>query len=331
MDSTQLFWTQIGAGVSTLIFAGMLFQLFRLRGKIDAATRWTPVEGVVIASEIETPSAHVSDDQSDSTPIVRDRYQAGGRAFEGNRIRIGGEPMTTRMDATRLAARYPVGATVDVHVDPGDPQNAVLDPSQAGNLVAQSVLAVTFGVIAAVLLAHAFAGRVIYAGNGVPMFALLLPALAFIAAAAGLLSFLRARRLAQASLGWPTAAGRITSSKVIEEWVEDTRDEKDSRVRKKPRYQVDLRYAYRVGRRDFVGVTPGWGWTGIYGLRDPAEKEAGQYRVGADVTVHYDPHHPANAVIDPAGKQGATAPLVFAAACIVVGAILSYFMVVAGF
>jgi hypothetical protein len=75
-----------------------------------------------------------------------------------------------------MAARYPVGAIVDVHVEPANPGNAVLDPAETGTLTART-LAATFGIIAAVLIAHAIAGQVLYSSNGVPLFAFLLPAL----------------------------------------------------------------------------------------------------------------------------------------------------------
>ena len=83
---------------------------------------------------------------------------------------------------------------------------------------------------------------------------------------------------------------------MIEEWIEDHRDDDKQTRRKIPRYQVDLRYAYRVGQRDFVGINPNFGWTGIYGLRELAEKAAGQYRPGQPVRVYYDPQRPANSV-----------------------------------
>jgi len=331
MDSTQFLWTQVAAGISTLLFGGMLFNLIRLRGRIGAAAGWTSVEGVIIASDVKAPPAHASDDLNDATPVVQYRYRVGDREFEGDRTRIGGEPLTTRTLASRLAARYPVGAIVDVHVDPNDPTNAVLDPSETGNLAAQTALAVTFGVIAAVLIAHAIAGRVLYAGNGVPLFAFLLPAAAFAAAIGALMSFVRMRRLASASFGWPTVAGTIKSSTVIEELIEDRRNDDNKQIKKIPRYQVDLRYAYRVGRRDFVGLNPNWGWTGIYGLRELAEKAASQYQPGQAVTVYYDPQRPANAVLDPGGRAGSFAPLVFGAISAVVGATLLSFFLLVGF
>jgi hypothetical protein len=332
MDHTHLFWTQIAAATCTLLFGAMLFNLIRLRGRIGAAANWPAVEGVIIASAVDAPAAHLSDDLNDASAIIRYRYRVGALQLEGDRTRIGGEALTTRMLATRMAARYPVGATVDVHVDPADPANAVLDPAETGTLTGQTALTLTFGIIASVLIAHAIAGRVLYSGNGVPLFAFLLPALAFVAAIAALLSFVRIRRLASASMSWPTAAGIIKSSAVIEEWIEDRRDDDKQEIRRKiPRYQVDLRYAYRVAQRDFVGVNPNFGWTGMYGLRDVAEKAAGQYRPGQPVTVYYDAQHPANSVLEPSARGGTYAPLVFGAISAVVGGVLLSFFLLVGF
>jgi hypothetical protein len=97
------------------------------------------------------------------------------------------------------------------------------------------------------------------------------------------------------------------------------------------RYQVDLRYANRVAQRDFVGLNPNFGWTGIYGLRELAEKAAGQYRCGQPVTVYYDPQRPANSVLEPSARSGTYAPLVFGAIGAVVGAALLSFFLLAGF
>jgi hypothetical protein len=124
LDAHQLLWTQIAAGVCLLIFGGLLFNLFRMRGGMRAASTWSKVEGVIIASMVQQP------------------------------------------------------------------------PS---------------GLIAAVLVAHAIAGRVLYTGNGVPLFAFALPAVAILVAVFSVVSFARGRRLASASARWPTVSGTITS------------------------------------------------------------------------------------------------------------------------
>jgi hypothetical protein len=331
LDAHQLLWTQIAAGVCLLIFAGMLFNLFRTRSQMQAAGEWDKVEGVITVSMVDQPAAHVSDDLNDATPVVRYRYRTGGQDFEGDRIAVGGQPMMTRVLAGKLIARYPVGARVDVHVDPNDPKNALLEPAQQGNLAARLAFTIVFGFIAAVLAAHSIAGHVLYTGNGVPLFAFALPILALLGAVFGVAAFIRGRRLASASARWPTVAGIVTTSGVIEEVIEDKSNDDKSFIRKIHRYQVDLRYAYQVGKRDFVGTAAGWGWTAIYGLRDVAEKAASQYQMGQPVTVYYDPEQPGNAVLEPDNRQGSLAPLIAAAICAVAGGALLAFFVKAGF
>jgi hypothetical protein len=331
LDAHQLLWTQIAGGICLLIFGAMLFSLFRLRSQILAASRWDKTEGVIIVSRVEQPPSHLSDDLNDASPVVRYRYRAGGQEIESDRIGVGGQPLTTRVLAGRQIARFPVGARVDVYVDPNDPNNALLEPRQQGNLAAQLAFTITFGIAAGILVAHGIAGHVLYTGNGVPLFAFVLPIVALLAAVFSVVSFSRTRLLASASARWPTVPGIITTSGVIEEAIEDQSNRDKSQIRKIHRYQVDLRYAYQVGKRDFVGTTANWGWTGVYGLRELAEKAAGQYTNGQPVTIYYDPEQPGNAVLEPDSRQGSMAPLIFGAISAVAGSAILAFFIKVGF
>jgi hypothetical protein len=331
LDAHQLLWTQIAAGVCLLIFAGLLFGLLRTRGQMQAARSWTSTEGVIIASGVEQPPSHVSDDLNDASPVIRYRYRADGHDLESDQVRIGGQPMTTRVLAMRQVARYPVGARVDVYVDPNNSAAALLEPGQQANVIAQLAFTITFGFIAAILVAHALAGKVLYTGNGVPLFAFALPVVALLAAVFSIVAFVRGRQLASASSRWPTASGTITTSDVIEETLEDNSNTNKAIIRTIHRYQVDLRYAYQVGKRDFVGTAANWGWTAVYGLRELAETSAGQYRQGQPVTVYYDPEQPGNAVLEPDSRKGSMTPLVFGAIAAVTGAALLAFFIKGGF
>ena len=331
LDPHQLLWTQIAAGICLLLFGGMLFNLLRMRSRMRAASRWDKIEGVIIVSRVDQPSVHVSDDLNNATPIIRYRYRVGGKDLESDQVRVGGVPLMTRVLAGGLVARYPVGAHVDVHIDPDDPRNALLEPAQQSNLGALIAFTVVFGFIAAVLTAHSLAGHVLYSSNGVPLFAFGLPILVLLGAVMGVVAFIRGRRQASASARWPTTAGTITTSGVIEEAIEDKENDDKSFIRKIYRYRLDLRYAYQVNKRDFVGTTANWGGTAIYGLRELAEKAASQYSVGQPVTVYYDPEQPGHAVLEPDNRQGSLAPLVFAAICAVLGGLFLTFLIKVGF
>ena len=145
LDPQHLLWTQIAAGVCLLIFAGQLFNLFQMQSQMRAAANWEMTEGVITVSRVDQPPSHVSDDQDDASPVIRYRYQAGGRDFESDRIMLGGQPLTTRVLALRQAARYPVGARVGVYVDPKDSSNALLEPSQKKNFAGMLVVFLKFG------------------------------------------------------------------------------------------------------------------------------------------------------------------------------------------
>jgi hypothetical protein len=118
---------------------------------------------------------------------------------------------------------------------------------------------------------------------------------------------------------------------VIEETIEDTSKDDQSFVRTINRYQVDLRYAYEVGKRDFVGSIVNWSWGTVYGLREQAETVAGRYVQGQGVTVYYDPEEPRNAVLEPGSRKGAMAPLVFGVVAAVIGAVTLKFLLQFGF
>ena len=189
------------------------------------------------------------------------------------------------------------------------------------------MFAIVFGFIAAILTAHSIAGHVLYTSNGAPLFVFGMPILALLGAVASVVAFIRGRRQARASLRWPTVAGTITTSDVIEEAIEDKSNDDKSFIRKIYRYQVDLRHAYQLGKRDFVGTAPNWGGTAIYGLREMAEKAASRYSVGQPVTVYYDPEQPGNAVLEPESREGSLTLLIVAVLCAVTGGLfLAFFL-----
>lgn len=333
LDAQGLMWTQIAAGISALLFGLMLFNLARMRGQMQAARSWDKVEGVITVSTVDQPATHVSDDRNDAKPIIRYRYHAGGEELESDRIFVGGIAMTTKALATKLTGRYPVGAHVDVYVDPKRPAEALLEPAAPQNVAALVAFSIVFGLIATTLTAHSVAGHVLYADNGVPLFAFVIPIIVLIGGVFCVAEYVRTRRLASASLRWPTATGRITHSDVIEEIIEE-KTEHDNRPTTSKlvyRYQVDLRYAYKVDKRDFIGTEADWCGTMVSGLREVAEEAAAKYRPGKTVKVYYDPERPGHAVLEPASRKGALGPLIGAAVCAIVGGLFLTLLIKVGF
>jgi hypothetical protein len=174
---------------------------------------------------------------------------------------------------------------------------------------------------------------VLYADNGVPLFAFALPIIVLVGGVFCVAEYVRTRRLASASLRWPTASGRVTRCDVIEEIIEEKTDHDNRPTTSKlvHRYQVDLRYAYRVGKRDFIGTEVDWNGTMISGLREVAAEAAAKYRPGQSVKVYYDPDQPGQAVLEPASREGALGPLIGAAVCAVVGGLFLTILIKIGF
>ncbi|MET3911503.1 hypothetical protein ABID59_005867 [Bradyrhizobium sp. S3.3.6] len=333
LDAQHLMWTQIAAAVSVLLFGLMLFSLVRTWRLLQAARGWDKVEGIITVSRVDQPATHASDDRNDARPIIRYRYQAGGQELESDKIFVGGPTITTRVLAAKLAGRYPVGAHVDVYVDPKQPTETLLEPAEAQNVAALVAFAIVLGFIAATLTAHSLAGRVLYADKGVPLFAFALPIIVLVGGVFLVAEYVRTRRLASASLRWPTTAGRITRCDVIEEIIEEKtdHDDKPTTTELRHRYQVALRYAYRVGKRDFIGTEVDWGGTMISGFREVAEKAAARYHPGQNVKVYYDPDQPGQAVLEPASREGALGPLIGAAVCAIVGGSFLTILIKVGF
>ena len=104
--------------------------------------------------------------------------------------------------------------------------------------------------------------------------------------------YFRARRQAQASLGWPAVEGEILEAYVRRE--EETDADGEWRVT----YFPEVRYAYRVLGQEYVGNQITFG--GTLGGSSPARARAvvARYPEGERVTVYYNPDNPQEAVLE---------------------------------
>jgi Protein of unknown function (DUF3592) len=145
--------------------------------------------------------------------------------------------------------------------------------------------------------------------GGVPLFALMLPIGCTVIGILGLRNYLQTRRKLQLSAKWPTAAGTIMDSEVVESQNKETDDKGRETVNTE--YRVDIRFSYKVGSREFHSSNWKWGWTAIYADREKPEAIVAAYPVGKSVQVFYDPNEPATAVLEPPNPQGTFVQLVF--------------------
>ncbi len=112
-------------------------------GITDPKAGWREVSGTILKSEVRWEGEFYR-------PIVEYRYEVAGRSYRGDTIVRG--PLIQfnwKGPARRLVARFPVGASVTVYVDPANPWGASLQPGVDRNL--RWVL-ITFGIFALIFV-----------------------------------------------------------------------------------------------------------------------------------------------------------------------------------
>jgi len=114
------------------VFLGIIYFTKR---KMDTVAKWPYVMGTVKISTIEYRS---SDDGGANYPVVHYSYQVGGQPYEGYRIAPGGE--VGGVGAGKVAARYPVGAHVQVFYNPQKPSEAFLEKKAHGQILMWVIL-----------------------------------------------------------------------------------------------------------------------------------------------------------------------------------------------
>jgi hypothetical protein len=126
-------WTPYIVGGAVLLVA-LFMAAIALRRSLKArrARDWPAVPGQVVVSTIELRYGSAGGDGGGRTrawyPVVAYVYAVGGRHYQGRNIVVGGHVGTGwQGPAQRVAARYPVGATVPVYYDPANPADAVLE------------------------------------------------------------------------------------------------------------------------------------------------------------------------------------------------------------
>ncbi len=116
------------------VFLGILYFT---RRKMDAVAKWSYVMGTV---KISTTEYRDSGDSGAYYPVVHYSYQVGGQPYEGYRIAPGGE--VGGIGAGKVAARYPVGAHVQVFYNPQNPSEAFLEKKAHSQIIMWIVLIV---------------------------------------------------------------------------------------------------------------------------------------------------------------------------------------------
>jgi hypothetical protein len=98
---------------------------------------------------------------------------------------------------------------------------------------------------------------------------------------------------ARASASWPTADGVVMRSEVTRSTDSEGGDS----------YSPEVTYSYNVNNTNFVNDMIKFG-ENSYSSRRKADEIAGNYPVGKNVTVYYDPEKPERSVLEPGVSAG---------------------------
>jgi hypothetical protein len=95
------------------------------------ATRWPSVKGKIVRSEVEGFEERDRDGslQRSYRAAVEFSYAVHGQDYHSNQVKLALDLSGSKGFADGVVAKYPVGSTVDVHYEPSNPSNAVLEIS----------------------------------------------------------------------------------------------------------------------------------------------------------------------------------------------------------
>jgi Protein of unknown function (DUF3592) len=147
-DRAPLVAVTTGLGLAVSLFTAVF------AGAVRRACAWPVTQGRITAADVEGYRARHDSESGHRRsrilfkPGVTYTYEVDGRRYAGDRLTMGATVSASFPGfARRIAARYPVGGTVDVHYNPLDPGESVLRP--------RSVLHHLLWMIAAALFAFA--------------------------------------------------------------------------------------------------------------------------------------------------------------------------------
>jgi hypothetical protein len=131
------------AGILLLIAAVVVgYAALAIVSAARASRRWPTVPGRVVRSEVR-----------ENRPFIRYQYAMEGEEHEGRDVTWGGWPYPTARTAASRVRRYPAGAQVAVHYDPGHPTTiAILEPGFSLEVLYLPAVASALLVAAFVLL-----------------------------------------------------------------------------------------------------------------------------------------------------------------------------------
>lgn len=113
---------------ATCFGLALLLFFFSFRKMAKKAASWPSVRGRVVSSGVDS-FQKTEDGRTRTlyTAAVEYAYQVHGVDYHSRQINLGMTTSGSQSGAEKVAARYPQGASVDVHYEPENPSNAALE------------------------------------------------------------------------------------------------------------------------------------------------------------------------------------------------------------
>jgi hypothetical protein len=273
----------ITTAVLSLIASPLLWFGGRNLWNASASIRWPVAEGKIRTSEIREFLSGTSGDRNRTrnyTPSILFEYTVGGQQYSGRTVYRGqaaGDADAT--EAEVLHARYPEGATVEVHYEPRNPANSLLEPGIESDVFWLPGLGLAFLLPCVIYWVTFWMWGPLFEWPFMP--GELLAVGLCVAGLAMLVSGTQNLKLGWESKVWPTVSGVVVSSPF----------ESENR-------SPSLIYEYEVAGRKYRG---GLLQFGGLSLSNYAKDEAfvRRYAVGNAVPVAYRPAAPSISVLEP--------------------------------
>ncbi len=103
---------------------------WRTLQKNKLAAGWPTVPGVIISAELDSYVKRDEDGDVTTmyTPLITYEYQVDGQGYTNNRVRVQAYAATNMQSvSSKKLEEYPVGSQVEVHYDPLNPEDALLE------------------------------------------------------------------------------------------------------------------------------------------------------------------------------------------------------------
>ncbi|MCW5592764.1 MAG: DUF3592 domain-containing protein [Burkholderiales bacterium] len=268
--------------------------------EVRRAAAWARGSAEITKCEVvaETVSRSGQASRVVNKPAVAYEFSVGLKRFKGHRVSVG-EIAGNDPRLQEILQRYRVGARVPVYYDPRNPQDCALERDLPAGFGSIWILA---GVLAIVMLAVAL--FFVFPQQAISMLAPYFPkgahphyALFFAVAGLMMVAFaVVSRSQSSQAARWHKATGRVVASR-----TEGRGSRANPGAVSVLVYEPVVEYAYTVGGREYRGTRLSFG-ASVAATKSWAEGKAAAYPVEREVTVHYDPSNPAEAVLEPGGS-----------------------------